>query len=132
VNAGSRPGLLGSAARLGLSIAGLAENKLQLFASEFESERIWLMRLALRLGITLLALTLASLFAGLWLTWLLWDWNHAMAILAPAFLFAMVGIVCWNMMMEMSAAKPPAFEQTRGELQKDMRSLDAFCGGSHD
>ncbi len=110
----------------------LAENKLLLFASEFESERIWTMRLALRLAATILALCLAFLFLGAWLTFILWDWHQTLAILVPALIFLGVSALAWRGLLSMYAAKPPAFNQTREELQKDRQALARFCGFEHD
>ena len=75
-------GLLVALTRLGVTIFALAENKVTLFANEWEAERIWQMRIALRMVLAVLALTLAGLFAAGWLVLMLWDWSHSFAILA--------------------------------------------------
>ena len=127
-----KAGLLASAARLGISLVSLAEGKVALFANELESERIWLLRLALRLLVAMLALTLAGAFAGLWLVYLLWEWNHWIALLAPVVLFASMGSWFWTAMLDMNAAKPAAFGQTRAELCRDRDALAASLSSGHD
>jgi uncharacterized membrane protein YqjE len=126
----SRNGLLASLARAGTSLASLAEYKLLLFANELEAERLWAMRLALRLMMALLAMMACLLFVGALLALALWEWNRWLALIAPALLFFAFGAWAWNAMVTMGAAKPPAFGQTLAELGKDRDALAAFCGGT--
>lgn len=128
---GSR-GLLASVSRLGVTMLSLAENKCALFANEWETERIWQMRIALRMVIAVLALTLASLFAAGSLVLLLWDWSPSLAVLAPCAIFAVIGAVLWRSATVLRAAKPPAFNMTRNELQKDCAVFGAFGGAKND
>jgi len=125
-------GLLASVSRLGVSILALAENKGALFANEWEAERIWQMRIALRMAIAVLALTCASVFAAGWLVLVLWEWNHSVAVLVPCLIFASVGAVMWRSSNALRASKPPAFSMTREELRKDRTVLNAFTGADHD
>ena len=125
-------GLLASVSRLGVTILSLAENKCAIFANEWEAERIWLMRISLRLIIAALAMTLASVFAAGWLVLVLWDWSHSLAILTPCAIFASIGIALWRSSVALLAAKPPAFSMTQEELRKDRDMLDAFTGSGHD
>lgn len=118
--------------RLGVSILALAENKGALFANEWEAERIWQIRIVLRMAIAVLALTLASVFASGWLVLVLWEWNHSVAVLAPCVIFASVGAVMWRSSNALRASKPPAFSMTREELRKDRAVLNAFTGADHD
>ena len=124
-------GLLASVSRLGITILSLAENKCALFANEWEIERIWLLRISLRLIIAMLAFMLASLFAAGWLVLMLWDWNHSLAVLTPCAIFALIGVALWRSSLALSAAKSPAFSKTREELRKDRAVLAAFNGGGH-
>lgn len=136
MNADNRPdapqGLLASASRLGVNALALAENKVALFANEWEAERVWQFRIGLRMILATLAMTLASLFVGAWLTLLLWDWSHSLAVLIPGVMFGVIAAVVWRSSQTMSGAKPPAFAMTREELRKDRAALDAFSGVEHD
>ena len=125
-------GLLASVAQLGSSVLSLAENKFSLFVNEFEAERIWMMRIALRIILAVLALTLASMFAAGWLVVILWDWNHSVAVLAPCAIFALLAAILWRSSNSLRALKPPAFSMTREELRKDRAVLNAFTGSGHD
>ena len=125
-------GLLASVSRLGVTILSLAENKIALFANEWEAERIWQMRIALRMVVAVLALTLASLFAAVWLVFVLWDWSRSLAILAPCAIFVLIGAALWRSSLALAAAKPPAFAMIREELSKDRAVLDAFTGVKRD
>lgn len=125
-------GLLGSVARLGASVLALAENKVALFANEWETERIWQTRIVLRVAVAIVALTLASLFAAAWLVLQLWDWNRSLAMLAPGAIYAAVSGYCWWSSYSLRAAKPPAFGASCEELRKDRAALAAFTGADHD
>lgn len=125
-------GLLASVSRLGVTILALAENKCALIANEWEAERIWQLRIGLRIVVAILALTLASLFAAGWLVLVLWDWSHSLAVLAPCVIFAAIGAGMWRSSAVLRAAKPPAFSVTRGELYKDRAVLKSFTGAASD
>ena len=125
-------GLLASVAHLGSSILSLAENKFSLFVNEFEAERIWMLRIALRMILAVLALTLASMFAAGWLVVILWDWNHSVAVLAPCAIFALIAAILWRPSNSLRALKSPAFSMTREELRKDRAVLKAFTAYGHD
>ena len=127
-----RSGILSSAARLGISLTSLMESKVLLFANEFETERVWLIRMALRLLVAVAALALACSFAGAWLVYLLWDWNHTLALLAPALLFLALGFAAWNSMLALAESKPAAFGETCEELRRDRAALTAFFAPGHD
>ncbi|MEO8101781.1 MAG: phage holin family protein [Betaproteobacteria bacterium] len=125
-------GVLASAARLGVTLLALVENKCALAANEWETERIWQTRIMLRMIVGALALTFASLFAAAWLVLVLWDWSHALAVLAPGVIFLVIGAVMWRSWAALTAAKPPAFGITRDELRKDRDVLNAFTGANSD
>ncbi len=121
-----RPGLMGSAARLGASVIALAESKLLLFANEFESERVWMLRIGLRVAITLLALTLACLFLGLVVVQLLWDWSRTLALATPVAIFLGVAVYGLRTLATLCVDKPPAFAETLAALRRDRNELAAF------
>lgn len=131
-NADAPRGLFASAIRLGVAILALAENKCAQFANEWEAERIWQLRIALRMVLAGMALMLAGLFAAVWMVWMLWDLNQAIAILTPCAVFSSIGALLWRSSNVLRAAKPPAFEMTRDELRKDRSVLHAFTGEKHD
>ncbi len=124
-----RPGLMGSAARLGASAMTLVEGKLLLFANEFESERVWMLRIGLRVALTLLALTLACLFLGLVVVHLLWDWNRTLALATPVAIFLGIAVHGFRTLATLCIDKPPAFAETLAALRRDRIELAAF--GQH-
>ncbi len=116
-------GILGSVRRIGASLLALAENRLHLFALEFQSEQIKFIDLLLWLGVAL-ALGGAGLILGAVAVALVLSASARLAllvILAVVFLGAAAGIL-WRVRRRLRTGPGP-FNETLAEFEKDRACL---------
>lgn len=120
---GEPGGLSASLRRLGSTLIGIAQTRIELLSTELEEERArltlvllhaYLMLAFLSVGISLATLT----FAILW-----WEKSPAVAVGVPAVIFCGAGI--WSMLRvrTLLREKPKLFAATVDELAKDRAAL---------
>ncbi len=119
--------LFESLGRIGTSLLGLMQNRLELFSVEWQEEKLRLLDLLVWFSIAV-AVGAAGIFVVIIaLAFLLWEMAGAigMAVLG-VFALAVASIIIWKIRQKIRTALPP-FSQTGAEFRKDticLRSED--------
>lgn len=116
-------GLLASIRRFFVSLLGLAHNRLELFAVEFQTERLRLLDrlfwLAIALAVGLIGLILATVTLALFL----WQTTGLLGLVALAALFLAVSGVLLVRLRNQLRNAPLPFSETIAEFKKDCSCL---------
>lgn len=121
----SSPGLAASLRRMGRSLLGLAQTRIELFSVELQEEKLrvldlllWL-SVAMALGIAGLILGIGALGLFLWETW---GYAGLVAVIVAA-LGGAAGML-WGLRRRILRGTAP-FAETIGEFKKDFECLDS-------
>lgn len=116
-------GLLASIRRFFVSLLGLAQNRLELFAVEFQAERLRLLDrlfwLAIALAVGLIGLILATVTLALFL----WQTTGFLGLVGLAALFLVVSGVLLLRLRNQLRDAPLPFSETIAEFKKDCSCL---------
>lgn len=116
-------GLLASIRRFVVSLLGLAQNRLELFAVEFQAERLRLLdrlfSLAIALAVGLIGLILGTVTLALFL----WQTTGFLGLVGLAALFLVVSGVLLVRLRNQLRNAPLPFSETIAEFKKDCSCL---------
>ena len=117
------PGLLASLRRLGTTLVAILQTRFELFAKEFERERMRIMRLVLIGAVALFFFCLGTLTLTLFVIVLFWDTHRLLAIggLTGLYLAIAVGLGLYAKSEAGRGARP--FASTLAEFRKDRQRL---------
>ena len=120
---GELSGLIASLRRLGSTLVGIAQTRLELLSTEVEEERARLSAILLHAYATIACLSVGILLATLVFVLVWWDRNPVVAVAIPAFVFCAAGI--WSLLRLRAALrrKPRVFAASIDELAKDRATL---------
>lgn len=121
--AAARGGLLHSIKHLAGTLLAAAQTRLAILATEIEEERLRLEQLLLVALAAAFCLGMAVMLAVAFVVVYFWDTHRliTVGILAAAFLSA--AAVCGWILRDNARTRPKPFAVTRGELAKDLASL---------
>ena len=124
MNEGNPGGVLGSMQRIVDSLLGLVSSRVQLFALEWEGERLQLLdiltKLAIALGICFLGLLMGTLTLAL-CVWQRFGFT-GLVIMTAVILGA--GVVLFLRVRSANRARPKPFAKTIAEFKKDQSCLE--------
>lgn len=120
---GELGGLIASLRRLGSTLVGIAQTRLELLSTEVEEERARLSAILLHGYVSIACLSVGILLATLVFVLVWWDRNPVVAVAIPAFIFCAAGI--WSLLRLRAALrrKPKVFAASIDELAKDRATL---------
>lgn len=121
-------GLLDSLRRLLATLLALAATRLELVTTELEEEMHRLARLLLWSMASLLAATLALLFAGVTVLVACWESHRLAAAGGLTALFALVAASGWYAVRRQMRERPALLAATRDELERDRAALGQGSG----
>ncbi len=116
---GRRPWFGGSVRRLGDSLLGLLETRLQILALEWAEERANLVRMMLLLFVILWSLHLAIVFGLLYLLMVVGDENRVTVLGIAALVLLLTAAGTGLGLRAWLKRRPPMFATTISELRKD-------------
>ncbi len=116
-------GLLASVRRVADSLLALAQNRVELFAIEFQSERLRLLDrlfwLVIALSLTVIGMLLAAGTAALYL----WQTEGYAGLIILSVVFLAIGGVLLLRLRAKIRKSPPPFSETIAEFKKDRSCL---------
>jgi uncharacterized membrane protein YqjE len=120
---GELGGLIASLRRLGSTLVGIAQTRLELLSTEVEEERARLSAILLHGYVTIACLSVGILLATLVFVLVWWDRNPVVAVAIPAFIFCAAGIWSLLRLRAVLRRKPKVFAASIDELAKDRATL---------
>lgn len=115
----SPKGLSGSIRRIALSLLGLIENRVQLFAVELQLERLRFLETLLKFGIAVSLAAVGLLLGTFTLAIYVWHVARYAGLVAMTLLFLGAGAFLLWRLREHLRKSPTPFEQTLNQLKKD-------------
>lgn len=116
-------GLLGSVRRLGATMLGMVQTRLELLSTEAEEHVVRLSRLCVLAACALMLVTLGLLVATLFVLILFWDTHRLAAAAALALMYLGGGIAVALYARREARSQPRLFAASLGELAKDRHEL---------
>lgn len=105
------------------TLLDMGATRIELAATEFEEERLRLVRLLVSTVATLLLLGLTVLLAATFLIVLMWDSHRLLTVGVLAALSALVTLLSARRWHERLVNRPPFMSATVAELQRDVSAL---------
>jgi uncharacterized membrane protein YqjE len=115
-------GILASLRRIASTLAGVAQNRLELFLVEFEEERNHLLRVFIQALVALFLFGLSFLAINVAIVVWLWETHRQVALLGMAALYGLLGVlVARRLALTMQSWE--SFPATLDQLKKDRECL---------
>ena len=115
--------LIASLRRMGSTLVGIAQTRLELLSTEVEEERARVSAILLHGYVTIACLSVGILLATLVFVLAWWDRNPVVAVAIPAFIFCAAGIWSLLRLRAVLRRKPKVFAASIDELAKDRATL---------
>jgi uncharacterized membrane protein YqjE len=116
-------GLLGSVRRLGATLLGMVQTRLELLSTETEEHVVRLSRSCVLAACALMLVTLGLLVATLFVLILFWDTHRLAAAAALALMYLGGGIAMALYARREARSQPRLFAASLAELAKDRHEL---------
>lgn len=120
---GELGGLIASLRRMGSTLVGIAQTRLELLSTEVEEERARISAILVHGYVTIACLSVGILLATLVFVLAWWDRNPVVAVAIPAFVFCAAGIWSLLRLRAVLRRKPKVFAASIDELAKDRATL---------
>ncbi|MFS8086247.1 MAG: phage holin family protein [Acidobacteriota bacterium] len=120
---GELSGLIASLRRMGSTLVGIAQTRLELLSTEVEEERARVSAILVHGYVTIACLSVGILLATLVFVLAWWDRNPVVAVAIPAFVFCAAGIWSLLRLRAVLRRKPKVFAASIDELAKDRATL---------
>jgi uncharacterized membrane protein YqjE len=124
MNEGNPGGLLGSARRIFDSVLGLVQTRLQLFASEWESENLRLIDTLARIAVALSVVFLGLLMGTLTLALFVWKKAGFPGLVIMTAVILAAGVLLALRVRADLRKRPVPFAKTIAEFKKDRSCLE--------
>jgi uncharacterized membrane protein YqjE len=118
-------GLLGSVKRLGLTLVSIVATRLELFANEWEEERLRFMQMLFFSLCAVFFLGLALLLLTLFVVVLFWDEHRLAAMAGLGLLYGVLGMAMALLARSRARSKSKLFSASLAELAQDREQLGA-------
>ena len=120
----ARPGgPFASLRRLGDSVLGLLQTRLELAAVELHEEKLRLFDLLLRVAIFVVLSVIAIVTATALVVVLLWDYSRGWTLGVITAVYGLAALVLWLDLKKRVDTAPPPFTDTIEEFKKDAECL---------
>jgi uncharacterized membrane protein YqjE len=120
---GRRGGLFDSVKVLAATLLAIAHTRLELFSTEIEEQRAWLVSMLMWTLVALFCAGVGVVLATLFVVIALWDTHRLLALGIPAILFLLGAALAWLIVLGKARAKPRLFAASLAELSKDRKEL---------
>lgn len=122
--AGHAEGLLHSLRDLAQTFVSLVQTRIEIFANEFDEERLRLARIVVLAVIAAFCLGLAVVLLVLFIVVVFWDTNRLLAIGVIAAVFALGALAVLVALRTAVRQRPKFLSATLAELHKDEKELE--------
>jgi uncharacterized membrane protein YqjE len=116
-------GLFDSVKVLASTLLAIAHTRLELFSTEIEEQREWLISMLVWTLIALFCAGVGVVLATLFVVIALWDTHRLLALGIPAILFLLGAALAWLVVLGKTRAKPRLFAASLAELSEDRKEL---------
>jgi uncharacterized membrane protein YqjE len=113
------PGVIASLRSLAASAVGIVRTRLELFANEFEEERVRTLQIVLLAAIALFCAAVGVLLVTAWIVVALWDQYRLATIGVLAFAYLAVAFMAFRKMKSKAAERSKLFAASLAELARD-------------
>ena len=122
--AGRAPGVVASLRSLIANAVGILQTRLELFANEFEEERVRTLQIMLLAAIALFCAAVGLLLLTTWVVVALWDQYRLATLAVLALVYLVVAGIAFGKLKSKAAERPKLFATSLAELRRDRDLLN--------
>ena len=123
--AGRAPGVVASLRSLITNAIGIVQTRLELFANEFEEERVRTLQLMLLAAIALFCAAVGLLLLTAWVVVALWDQYRLATLAVLALVYLIVAGIAFSKLKSKAAERSKLFATSLAELRRDRDLLNS-------
>ena len=117
--AGPAPGVIASLRSLAANAVGIIRTRLELFANEFEEERIRTLQIILLGAVAFFCAAVGVLLVTTWIVVALWDQYRLITLAVLALAYLIVAAIVVVKLKSKTAERPKLFATSLAELTRD-------------
>ena len=117
--AASAPGVVASLRSLAANAVGIVRTRLELFANEFEEERVRTLQIMLLAAVALFCAAVGVLLLTTWIVVALWEQYRLATLAVLALAYLIVAGIAFSKLKAKSAERSKLFSSSLAELARD-------------